>query len=209
MAASDARPVPRKNVAYRVVFPILDADGDLVTGATALDSEVSIDEGTFADCTNEATEIATASGMYYLDLTAAEMNGDCVAVIVKTSSAGAKTTALVFYPEEIGDVRADVQQLGGSATPLTNLTKTLNVVGRGTATTGGSTTSIPTSAFAPAGAVADQYKGRVVIFDSDTATTALRGQAALITASSNAATPTFTVAAMTTAPASGDTFSVV
>jgi hypothetical protein len=87
----------KKNAAATVVFPILDADGDLVTGAAGLDSEVSIDHGTFADCTNEATEIATSSGMYYLTLTAAETNGDAIAIIVKTSTANAKTTALVFY----------------------------------------------------------------------------------------------------------------
>lgn len=115
MAATDARPVPRKNVAYRVTFPILDADGDLVTAAATLDSEVSIDAGTFADCTNEATEIATGSGVYYLDLTAGEMNGDTVAVIVKTGTAGAKTTTIVMYPEESGDYRADVTHFGGTA----------------------------------------------------------------------------------------------
>lgn len=97
MASTDAKHIPVKNAAYRVTFPIFDADGDLVTGATGLDSEVSIDGGTFADCTNEATEIATSSGMYYLDLTAAEMNGDTIAVIVKTSSSGAKTTPIVLY----------------------------------------------------------------------------------------------------------------
>lgn len=97
MATTDAKHIPVKNAAYRLTFPIFDADGDLVTGATGLDSEVSIDGGTFTDCTNEATEIATSSGMYYLDLTAAEMNGDTIAVIVKTSSSGAKTTPLVLY----------------------------------------------------------------------------------------------------------------
>lgn len=117
MAAGDARPVPRKNVAYRVTFPILDADGDLVTGAATPDSEVSIDGGTFADCTNEATEIATASGMYFLDLTAAEMNGDTIAVIVKTATAGAKTTPIVMYPEEVGDYRANVVQWNGTTVP--------------------------------------------------------------------------------------------
>lgn len=115
MASTDARPVPIKNTAFRAVFPILDADGDLVTGATALDSEVSLDQGAFADATNEATEIATSSGMYYLDLTASEMNADCVAVIVKTSTAGAKTTVLVFYPEETGDINVDVTAYGGTA----------------------------------------------------------------------------------------------
>ena len=117
MASTDARPIPIKNTAFRAVFPILDADGDLVTGATGLDSEVSKDQGTFADCTNEATEIATSSGMYYLDLTSTEMNADCVAVIVKTTSSGAKTTVLVFYPVEAGDIDVDVTAWNGTAIP--------------------------------------------------------------------------------------------
>lgn len=115
MASTDARPIPQKNVAYRVTFPIFDADGDLVTGAAGLDSEVSKDGGTFSDCTNEATEIATNSGMYYLDLTSTEMNADTVAVIVKTSSSGAKTTPIVLYPEETGDLRVNVTAYGGMA----------------------------------------------------------------------------------------------
>lgn len=115
MASTDAKPVPQKNVAYRITFPIFDADGDLVTGATGLDSEVSKDAGTFADCTNEATEIATSSGMYYLDLTSTEMNADTVAIIVKTSSSGAKTTPIVLYPEEAGDIRVNVTTWLGTA----------------------------------------------------------------------------------------------
>src|SRR5262245_38410170 len=108
MASTDATPVPIKNQAYRVTFPILDADGDLVTGASSPDSEVSKDGGTFADCTNEATEIATNSGMYFLDLTSTEMNADTVAIIVKTGTAGAKTTPIVLYPVETGDIPVNV-----------------------------------------------------------------------------------------------------
>ena len=115
MASTDARPVPRRNVACRVTFPILDADGDLVTGAAALDSEVSKDGGAFADATSEATEIATASGVYFLDLTATEMDADTVAVIVKTSTADAKTTVIVMYPETAGDYRTDVTHWNGVA----------------------------------------------------------------------------------------------
>lgn len=113
MAANDAKPIPVKNAAYRATFPIYDADGDLVTGASGLDSEVSKDGGTFADCTNEATEIATSSGIYYLDLTSTEMNADTVAVIVKTSSSGAKTTVVVLHPQEAGDVKVDIESISG------------------------------------------------------------------------------------------------
>lgn len=111
MASTDAKPIPMKNAACRITFAIFDADGDLVTGATGLDSEVSKDGGTFADCTNEATEIATASGMYYLDLTSTEMNADTVAIIVKTTSSGAKTTPIVIYPWEASDANTIADDL--------------------------------------------------------------------------------------------------
>jgi hypothetical protein len=135
MAATDASPIPVKNQAYRVTFPILDADGDLVTGATGLDSEISKDGGTFVDCTNEATEIATASGMYSLDITATEMNADTVAIIVKTTSSGAKTTPMILYPNKSGGLAVNVTAWAGTATATTNvalkntLAKTTDVTG--------------------------------------------------------------------------------
>ena len=98
MGAGDAALVPTKNAAWRVTFPIFDADGDLVAGAVGLDSERSLDGGAFADLTAEAIEIAANSGMYYLDLNASEMNADTVAIIVKTTTPGAKTTPIVAYP---------------------------------------------------------------------------------------------------------------
>lgn len=131
MASTDARPVPRKNTAYRITFPILDNTGALVSGASGLDSEVSKDGGTFADCTNEATQIATSSGIYYLDLTATEMNADTVAIIVKTSTTDAKTTVLVLYPEEAGDYRADVVQIAGSTVNTSAAQLGVNVVNAG------------------------------------------------------------------------------
>lgn len=87
----------RKGVACTIAFPIYDSDGDLVVGAAGLDSEVSKDGGTFADCTNEASQIATNSGMYTIALTADEMTADVVAVITKTSTSGAKTAVNVIY----------------------------------------------------------------------------------------------------------------
>jgi hypothetical protein len=97
MAASDAKLFPVKNTALRVTFPIYDNTGSLVSGAAGLDSEVSIDGAAFSDCTNEATEIGS-SGIYTLDLTAGELNGDTIAILVKTSTTDAKTTVLVLYP---------------------------------------------------------------------------------------------------------------
>lgn len=88
---------PKKNAAFIVTFPIYDADGDLVTGAADLDSEVSKDGGNFTDCTNEAAEVAVTSGIYTLSLTSDEMNCDRAATITKTSTSGAKTAVNVMY----------------------------------------------------------------------------------------------------------------
>lgn len=86
------------NTAVRIAFPILDDNGDPVTGAANLDSEYSLNGANFADCNNEAVEIGVNSGVYYLDLVAAETNSDLVAIQIKTSTVGAKTSVLVFYP---------------------------------------------------------------------------------------------------------------
>ena len=117
MASEDARIIPLKNTAYRVTFPIMDNDGDLVSDADGLDSQVSQDGGAFAACTNEATQIASQSGMYFLDLTATEMDANTVVVICKTSTTDAKTTPIVLYPDKGGDVRADVRHWRGAAVP--------------------------------------------------------------------------------------------
>jgi len=105
MAATDARPVPIKNTAYRIYLPLRDSAGALVSAATTPDSEVSLDGASFADCTNEVTEIGT-TGNYYLDLTAAEMNAD--AVILQVKSADIITAVMTIYPEEAGDINVTV-----------------------------------------------------------------------------------------------------
>lgn len=107
-----------------------------------------------------------------------------------------------------GVVEGNLKQLNGDATAAANIAKTTRAIVRCTVSGSPTTTSIPTSACAPSGAVADQFKSRFVIFDADTATVALRGQGSDITANTSSATPTFTVTALTTAPASGDTFSI-
>ena len=207
MASGDARPFPGKNAAYRVTFPIFDNDGDLVAGAAALDSEISKDGGTFADCTNEATQIATNSGMYFLDLTAAEMNADTVAIIVKTSSSDAKTTPIVLYPEEAGDIRVDVTQIDGDGTAAQNLRLSAGEMVQGTVDTA---TFTPTATQFEADditeATAEHFRDASLIWTSG----ALKQQRTEITAYALVGGKgKFTVAAMTEAPANNDTFIIV
>src|SRR5687767_4651877 len=96
MPASDARPIPHKNVAYRYTFWLLDADGDPISGV-GFDSglvsgtgkaAISKDGGALANSTNSITETPAASGIYVLDLTQTEMNADTVAVLAKPNAAG-------------------------------------------------------------------------------------------------------------------------
>ncbi len=109
MAASDAIPVPRKNTAFRLTFPVYDTAGALKSSLAAADSEVSLDGAAFADCTNEVTEIGS-TGVYYIDLTASEMNADTVAY--KLTGTGINPLCAVIYPEEAGDYRAAVTSIG-------------------------------------------------------------------------------------------------
>lgn len=122
MASSDALPIPRKNTAYRVAFAGLKSDGTLITSGTGMDSEVSKDQGTFADCTNEAAEIASSSGVYYLDLTSTEMNADMVIVKCTWTNTGALPTVLVLYPQEADDIRVNPTYWNGGAIPAPNQT---------------------------------------------------------------------------------------
>lgn len=77
----------------------------------------------------------------------------------------------------------------------------------GTVGSSSTTTSVITSALSPSAAVTDQFKNRVIVFDRNTTTANLRGQVASISASTSGGT--LTVSALTTAPASGDTFMIV
>jgi hypothetical protein len=115
-SASDAHPFPIYNARFRYIAPLLDADGDLVTGATTPDSELSQDCGTFADATNEMTEIATSSGMYFLDLIATEMDTKSTAILMKSATAGMKTTPVVLYPVRLPVIRTGTAQAGAAST---------------------------------------------------------------------------------------------
>jgi len=90
--------VRQKNVATYIFFPLVDADGDKVSSASGLDSEIdtyadgSAPDG-FADCSNEAIEVGS-TGNYYLSLTQAEMNVDYAYVQIKSSSAKEQTIAI-------------------------------------------------------------------------------------------------------------------
>lgn len=106
---------PIYGVPFGIIVPILDNDGDPVSGAAGLDSEISKNGDTPADCTNEATEIGS-SGSYYLLLTGTELTADVVSGLTKTSTTDAKATPWALYPRKLVTVRSGTAASAGSLT---------------------------------------------------------------------------------------------
>lgn len=106
-----------------------------------------------------------------------------------------------------GILSVNTTQLGGSATPVTNLAAAASTIVPGTVDTAGfspTTSAFETSSITEA--TADHFVGRLVIFRSG----ALLYQQALITAYSLVSgRGRFTVTTMTDAPANGDSFAIV
>lgn len=149
-SANDAHPFPIYNARFRLTVPLLDADGDPISPSSP-DTELSQDAGTFADATNEATEIATSSGIVYVDLIATEL--DTTSTVVKIASTGAKTTIAVLNPRRLPIIRTGTAQAGAATTITLD---------------------------SSASAIDDYYVGCYVNITNDTPTNA-RGQARVIT----------------------------
>jgi hypothetical protein len=147
MAATDAKPLPQKNVAYRHYFAIRKNDGTLITSWAGNDSERSLDGASFADCTNEATEIGT-TGCGYIDLTSTEMNTDATILKVTVTNTDALPYVVTLFPEEAGDIRADVVAISGDSSAADNLESACDNY---TATRGLSGTALPNAAADAAG----------------------------------------------------------
>lgn len=113
---NNALPYPIYGAPFAIVYPFRDADGDLVTGATTPDAEISKNGNTFGDCTNESVEIATDSGVYYLLLTATEMTTDVAAVIAKSATSGMKTAVATLYPRKLVTECSGTSASGGVST---------------------------------------------------------------------------------------------
>lgn len=114
----------------------------------------------------------------------------------------------LFAAKDTGYMDVDVTAISTSTAAADNLEVSAETIVLGSAGTGGTTTIFETDISA-AYAVDDALNGRVVIFRSDTTTTALRGQAGVIS-SYTAAGGEITIASpLTVAPANGDTFVIV
>lgn len=115
-AAGDMHELPIYGGRFRFTFPFLNTLGVPVTGASAPDSNYTLDCGTLTACVNEAVEIASASKLYYLDLVAAETSGANVSGIINTSSSGVDSTVFSFKIRRWPILESGTAQAGAAST---------------------------------------------------------------------------------------------
>lgn len=181
-----------------------------VTGSVGSIATGGIVAGSFAAGAIDAAAIATNA------IGASELAADAVTEI---QSGLATSAALGTAQADLDDIQtrlpaalvggrmdASIGAINNSTVGVAGFERATSSITRGTVTTGATTTSIPTSSLSPAATVTDQFKGLILKFDGDTATAALRGQGSDITAST--AGGTLTVTALSTAPVSGDIFTI-
>ena len=176
--------------------------GFTFTGSGAIPSTVQV-VTSFPQTVDLSTGITSITGNITGNLSGS-VGSVTGAVGSVTGNVGGNVTGSVG--SVVAVVSADITKIGTDTTALTAFKQAVmgNVIGTiGLAST---TTVLVTSSMTPAAAVIDQFKGRILIFDKDTTTADLRGQATDITASTILGV--LTVTALTTAPASSDTFAI-
>lgn len=208
MATTDAMPVPIKNTAFLLTFDWRLNTGAMLSGAAGVSAQISKDGAAFGNCAHTPTEIGT-SGIYTQLFDAAEMNYDTVAVKITSSTTNALPFTVIFYPQDTGNIKVDVQSINASATAATrqqllaDSAKSYAVDSTNfTPTTTQFDTTLTTNT------ATDFYKGRSIIFTSGT----LIDQVARITGSAYVGAPDncvrLTVTTLTAAPANAVTFSL-
>ena len=110
MASTDYRPI--KNAVYRCRFALRDTANGLITGVTP-SVTLSADDGSFAASTAVAVEVGS-SGFYYIDLTAAEMANDSLAV--RANGTGSVFTIVEIRTEPALDSGVVAAVTAGSVT---------------------------------------------------------------------------------------------
>jgi len=98
---------PLRAAEFTLVGIIRDADGDIITSPAGLGAKITKDAGTDNDTTNTPTVLGSANKFIKLVITATEMTADSVAILITSSSSGAKDFFALLY--------TDTVQVGGSS----------------------------------------------------------------------------------------------
>lgn len=185
---------------------ILDTIRDAAVAIKAKTDNLPVDPADASDIAASFTTVNTKLDTIdnYIDTEIAAIKTDTTTIIADTNDIQTRIpTTLVG-----GRMDCNIGAVNNDTATVTAFKRAVDGTCVGTVGGGSSTTSVVSSALTPAGSVATQFKGRVLTFDRNTTTAALRGQSTDITASTAAAAPVFTVTALTTAPVAGDVFSL-
>ena len=128
-------PYPIQNARYSFLVPFLDAEGD-PTDPTTPDTEVSQDNGAFADAAEEISTASGSNGMGLITLTGAETNNSTVGVAVKVAS-GPKATLMTLYPRNLAIVGSGTLSAGSAGGGTLGTVLAYDVTGCFIRTTGG------------------------------------------------------------------------
>lgn len=202
---------PQLGVAFTFTLALVDranrpqfrVNPTLATG----DFQISKDGGALGNLATLPVVAPAGSILVDVALSAAEMTFTNYATVVAKDAAGAEwDDAVITIAPSAGTLQVDVTRIGDNAEGGTRLARSTRAIVLATVGVGSTTTSIVTSTMNPAATVTDQFKGQIVSFDQNTLTAALRGQKTDVTASTSGGV--LTVTALTTAPVSGDTFTL-
>lgn len=107
-----------------------------------------------------------------------------------------------------GPVDANLVQVAGTADGVQEFSDAIRAIVIGVVGVGSTTTEIVLSNISIPPGHTGSLSGKVLMFRGDTTTAALRAQGTRVLSSTTGATPTLTVDALTTAPVSGDLFTI-
>lgn len=206
---TDGLGVLKTDIATRMPTSHIDATAGKVDGVALVDSNSDMRGTDNAALASVCTEGRLA------ELNGANLPADVDAILADTGTTIPGTiSTLQADTDDIqnrlpaalvsGKMDSDAVAIAGSTDSATRLLKATQCNVYCTVGSSSTTTSIITSSMDPAASVTDQFKGKIVTFDANTTTAALRGQSTDITA--NTSVGVLTVTALTTAAVSGDIF---
>lgn len=186
----------QQNSASKFFVIVLDADNDYAAGLSSSDFEVTLCKPGAAGAVVSVTFVERMPGVYEVTPLAAHRDtlGENLWRFEVVASGFVYIRLEVVLPFTLAAVPDRVHN---------------GTVINGVANSGSSQTVVNVKSIAPSLAVADQLKGRVLLWKTDTATAALRGQGGPIAANNTSTITVEAGAAFTTAPSEDDAFTIV
>lgn len=128
-------PYPIRGARFTLLLPYLAGDGT-PTDPTTPDTEISKDNGTYADCAEEVGVATGGNGTGMLTLSGAETDCAAAALAAKAAS-GPKTTVATLYPRRLVVLSSGTASAGAAGTITLGTILPFDIAGCFVRTTGG------------------------------------------------------------------------